>query len=261
MARGGPQLDLRRLLTFGGHVPPTVGTVLALSLLATVAGNVSPPVGRLFILYVPALDTSGWVAILEVWRLLTWVLFQGSLPGGLLTLVFAGFMFVWLGKQLTYAWSERRFAWRCLAITAGTGAGTLFLLTPFGWPGGYFDLWPLANALLVTWGLVFPTQRISWWGVVEMRGATVAKAVTLGTPAWALLVAAPSAGVLPGLMLYVPHMVAIAIAWAMVAGGPRRTWWRVKEWWLRRRLEAQRRKFKVVTGTGTGAGKPPRWMN
>lgn len=261
MARGGTQLDLRRLLTFGGRAPFSVGLVLALALLATLVGTFSPPLGRWLILEIPDLDTPSWVVVLEGWRLVTWTLYQGPLPGSLLTLLFAGLMLVWLGQQLSYAWSERRFLWRCLGLTAGTGAITLLLLTPFGWPAGYFGLWPLVNALLVTWGLIFPHQRLAWFGVLQMSGSTVAKAVTIGTPVWALVFEAPVVGVVAALLRYVPHLVAIALAWAMVAGGPRRLWWRAKEWWLRRKLERQRRKFKVVTGSGTGGGKPPRWMN
>jgi hypothetical protein len=265
VARGGVQLDLRRLLTFGGRAPFSVGALLAAATVLTLAGSISPPLGRWLMLQVPDLDTPSWIVLFEAWRLVTWALFQGPLPPSLLTLIFAGLMLVWLGQQLSYAWSEKRFLWRCLGLTAGTGAITLLLLAPFGWPVGYFGMWPLVNALLVTWGLIFPTQRLAWFGVLQMNGAAVARAVTVATPVWALVFSPPGLGVVGGLVLYVPHMVAIALAWAMVAGGPRRVWWRAREWWLRRRLERQRKKFKVVGGTGPGPGprasKPPKWMN
>jgi hypothetical protein len=263
VARGGVQLDVRRLLTFGGRAPLSVGALLVAAALLTLAGSLSPTFGRWLILEVPDLDTPSWIVIFEGWRLVTWALYQGPLPQSLLTLLLAGLMLVWLGQQLSYAWSEKRFLWRCLGLTAGTGAITLLLLAPFGWPVGYFGMWPLVNALLVTWGLIFPTQRLAWFGVLQMSGAAVAKAVTIATPVWAVLFSPPGLGVANGLIAYLPHMVAIALAWAMVAGGPRRTWWRAKEWWLRKKLDRQRRKFKVVSGTGPGpgAGKPPRWMN
>jgi hypothetical protein len=263
VARGGVQFDLRRLLTFGGRAPFSVGLVLVAATLVTLAGSISPTLGRWLMLEVPDLDTPSWIVVFEGWRLVTWALFQGPMPPSLLTLIFAGLMLVWLGQQLSYAWSERRFLWRCLGLTAGTGAITLLLLTPFGVTGRYYGLWPLVNALLVTWGLIFPTQRLAWFGVLQMSGATVAKAVTIATPVWALVMSPAGFARPDGLILYVPHMVAIALAWAMVAGGPRRLWWRAKEWLLRRKLERQRRKFKVVSGTGpgTGGGKPPTWMN
>jgi len=265
VARGGVQLDLRRLLTFGGRAPASVGVMLLVATVLTFAGTASPPLGRWLMLEVPDLDTPSWIVIFEGWRLVTWVLFQGPLWGSLLGLLFGGYALAWVGQQLSYAWSEKRFLWRCLGLTAGTGAITLLLLAPFGRPIGYFGMWPLVNALLVTWGLIFPTQRLAWFGVLQMSGAAVAKAVTIATPIWAVLMSPPGLGLLDGVIHYVPHMIAIALAWAMVAGGPRRLWWRAKEWWLRRRLERQRRKFKVVSGTGTGtgsgSGKPPRWMN
>ena len=263
MARGGVQLDLRRLLTFGGRAPFSVGLVLAAATLATLAGSISPAVGRLLLLEVPDLDTPSWIVLFEGWRLVTWALYQGPMPPGLLTLIFAGLMLVWLGQQLSYAWSEKRFLWRCLGLTAGTAVITLLLLVPFGVAAGYSGLWPLVNALLVTWGLIFPTQRLAWFGVLQMSGATVAKAVTIATPIWAVVMSPPGLGVLGGLVAYLPHLIALALAWAMVAGGPGRLWRRAREWWLRRRLDRQRRKFKVVSGTGPGPGpgKPPRWMN
>lgn len=265
MARRGVQLDLRRLLTFGGRAPFSVGLVLVSATLVTLAGSIWPVLGRRLMLQVPDLDTPSWIVLFEGWRLVTWALYQGPMPPSLLTLIFAGLMLVWLGQQLSYAWSEKRFLWRCLGLTAGSAAITLLLLAPFGWPVGYFGMWPLVNALLVTWGLIFPTQRLAWFGVLQMSGATVAKLVTIATPIWALVMSPAGFARPEGLILFVPHMVAIALAWAMVAGGPRRVWWRAKEWWLRRRLERQRRKFKVVSGTGPGPGprasKPPKWMN
>jgi membrane associated rhomboid family serine protease len=256
VARGGP--DLRRALTLGGQAPLSVGALLAAMLVATVGGTLSAPLARLLELQVPPLDTPSWVVLLEAWRLVTWPFFQGALPGSILTLAFAGFMLLWLGRQLSYAWSERRFLVRFLVLAAGSGLGTLLLLTPLGWPAGYFGAWAVVNALLVTWGLVFPNQRISWFGALEMTGATVARIVAIGTPAWALLVGPPGAGVLGRLVAYLPHLLAIALAWLLVAGGPRRAWFRAREWWVRRTLDRQRRRFKVVT---TDRPPPKQWLN
>jgi hypothetical protein len=256
VARGGP--DLRRALTLGGQAPLSVGALLAAMLVATVGGTVSTSLARWLELQVPPLDTPSWVVLLEAWRLVTWPFFQGPLPSSILTLLFAGFLLLWLGRQLSYAWSERRFLRRFLALSAGAGLGTLLVLAPFAWPVGYFGAWAVVNALLVTWGLIFPNQRISWFGALDMTGATVAKVVTFGTPAWALLVGPPGVGLLGRLLLYLPHLLAIALAWLLVAGGPRRAWFRATDWWRRRTLERQRRKFKVIT---TDRPPPRRWMN
>jgi hypothetical protein len=242
---------LRRLLTLGGQYPVTVGVVVIAMALATVAGTASPLLARLLVLETPALDGAGWLQHAEVWRLATWPLFQGPLPASLLALLFGGFMVLWLGRQLSFAWSERRFLVRILVITVGAGLVTELVLTPLGSPLVHFGIWPVANALLVTWGLLFPGQRLSWFGALEMSGGTVAKVVAVATPVWALVVGPPLA--------YLPHLFAIGVAWLLVAGGPRRGWWRLRSWWQQRRLERQRRRFKVVT-TGREP-KPPQWMN
>jgi hypothetical protein len=187
--------DLKRALTFGGQAPLSVGALIAGMAVATVGGTLWAPLARLLTLEVPTLETPSWVVLLEAWRLLTWPFFQGQLPGSLLTLLFAGFMLLWLGRQLSYAWSEQRFLVRFAVLSAGSGLGTLLLLTPFGYPAGYFGIWAVLNALLLTWGLIFPNQRISWFGRLGARGGA---AGARGGGAAARLPAAP-AGHRPGL--------------------------------------------------------------
>lgn len=255
MARGSS--DLRRVLTFGGQAPLVVGGLLVAMALCTVAGTVSPALGRWLNLVVPPADAPALLLVLlEAWRLVTWPLYQGPLPGSVLNLLFAGFMLLWLGRQLSYAWSEQRFLIRFLVLSAGSGLGTLLLLAPFGYPIGYFGAWAVVNALLFTWGLIFPQQRISWFGALEMRGATVAKVILVATPLWALVAGRGDVG--DRLVEYLPHLLALALAWLMVAGGPQRGWYRLREWWLRRTLDRQRRRFKVITTDGP---KPKEWLN
>jgi hypothetical protein len=230
---------------------------------ATVGGTISPTLGSLLPLVVPDSGPSSWVVLLQAWRLLTWPFFQGALPSSLLTLLFASFMLLWLGRQLSYAWSERRFVARFFVLTGGAGLATLALTVPwapFGVRGAWFGIWAVLDALLVTWGLIFPNQRISWFGAVDMTGRTVAKVFTVGTPVWALVVGWSSLGPLGALAEYLPHLTAIGLAWLLVAGGPRRGWFRLREWWLRRNLEQQRRKFKVIS-TEPPRPKPKEWMN
>jgi membrane associated rhomboid family serine protease len=249
---------LQQVLTLGGRAPRVVGGLLVAMALATLAGSLAPELGQLLALRVPAPESSAWLELLEVWRLLTWPLYQGAFPGGLLDLLFGGLTLVWLGQQLSFAWSERRFLTRCAVVAAGAGLLTVLLFSALGLPFAYAGIWPLTMALLLTWGLVFPGQRVSWFGVLDMSGATVAKVVAVGTPLWAL-VAGPSGAGAPGrLLAYTPHLMALLVAWLALADGPRRRWHRVKGWWARRRLEAARKRFKVITTDGP----PPRqWMN
>ena len=49
------------------------------------------------------------------------------------------------------------------------------------------------------------------------------------------------------------RILALGLAWLLVTGGPRRAWFRLREWWLRRTLDRQRRRFKVITTDGIKA--------
>ncbi len=257
MARGSP--DLRRVLTFGGQAPLAVGSLIAAMAVATVGGTIWPPLAELLWLQVPSAGTPPWLAAAQPWRLLTWPFFQGHLGGSVLTLLFGGFMLLWLGRQLSSAWSERRFLVRFFVLTGGAGLASLLLVGLLGGGEVYFGIWAVLDALLVTWGLIFPNQRLSWFGVLQMTGGTVARVVTIGTPLWALAVAPSGDGVVGRLVAYLPHLAAIGLAWLLVAGGPRRGWYRLKDWWLRRDLESRRRKFKVVSTDRPRPTKP--WLN
>jgi hypothetical protein len=251
MARESP---LRQALTFGGQAPLPVGGLIVAMAAATLLGSAAPALAGWLTLQVPS--GSSFEVLLEAWRLFTWPFFQGALPGSVLTLLFAGFMLLWLGRQLCFAWSEGRFLLRFFVLTGGSGLLTLLTLAPFGYGIGYYGIWAPVNALLVTWGLIFPRQRLSWFGAIEMTGEGVARLVAIGTPVWAFVVGPPGLS-LGGLVSYLPHLYAVALAWLLVTGGPRRVLHRLDGWWRERRLASARRRFKVVD-----PGKPPRsWMN
>ncbi len=254
MARRGS--ELRRALTLGGQAPAPIGALLLLVAAATVAGTASPDLAGWLDLRVPA--GAPWLALLQPWRLVTWPLFQGPLPGGLITVLFAGFTLLWVGRMLAGAWSEALLVRRLVVIAAGAGAATLLLLAPLGLDPGFSGLWPIVNALIVSWGLVYPSQRVSWFGVLEMSGATAARAMAIGTPIWALVVGPPGAGVVLRLALFAPHLAAMGVAWLLVGGGPRRLWRRGTDRLRRRALDARKRRFEVID---TRSPERPRWMN
>jgi membrane associated rhomboid family serine protease len=251
MARGGD--GLRHALTLGGQVPAAVGGLLVALLAGTLAGTVEPALGGWLTLDVEP----GW-GLLQAWRYLTWPFVEGPLPGSLLTLLFAGLLLVWLGRMLTAAWGERRFLLHALAIAAGAGVITALLLAPLDWNLPFHGIWPLTNALLVCWGLLYPEQRLSWFGVLEMRGLTVARVVGLGTPAWALLLGPPGFGPLERLAAFLPHLAALLVAWLLVGGGPRRGWRRLTGRWRERRLRRARSRFEVID---PGPRPPGQWLN
>jgi hypothetical protein len=253
LARGGP--DFRRALTLGGQAPLSVGAlILAMLVLTALGGLLRGTTGLLWLLVTPG-DLVG--ALLEPWRLVTWPFPQPLDALVVLNLLFAGVSLLWLGRQLSFAWSERRFLARFFTLTVGTAVATHLVLWPFGTGLAYAGMWPIINALLVTWGLIFPRQQLSWFGAVQLSGAGVARLFTFGTPLYALVTG--HSGFIPARLLeFTPHLAAVALAWLLVAGGPRRVLYRLSDWWERRRLRDQRRKFKVV---GTDDKPPRQWIN
>lgn len=253
MARRGP--DLRWALTLGGQAPLSVGALILAMVVLTALGGLARGAGGVLWLVVTPGDLLG--AVLEPWRLVTWPFPQPLDALVVLNLLFAGIALLWLGRQLSFAWSERRFLVRFFTLTVGTAVATHLVLWPFGTVLAYAGMWPVINALLVTWGLVFPRQQLSWFGAVQMSGAGVARLFTFGTPLYAL-VTGQSAFIPARLLEFTPHLAAVGLAWLLVAGGPRRAWYRAQDWWRRRTIEQQRRRFKVVT---TDRPPPKQWMN
>ena len=257
MARGGT--DLRRVLTLGGHAPLAVGALILGMLVATALSGLVRGSAGLLALQVP--PRPGLADLVEVWRLVTWP-FPQPLDGlVVVNLLFAGLSLLWLGRQLSYAWSERRFLFRFFTLVVGSAVLTWLVVWPlglaYGYAFAYLGMWPIINALLVTWGLIFPRQQVSWFGAVTLSGEGVARLFTFGTPVYALVMG-QSSFIPARLVEYAPHLAAVALAWLLVAGGPRRAWFRLTDWWDRRRLRDQRRKFKVV---GTNDKPPRQWMN
>jgi hypothetical protein len=255
VSRGGS--DLRRALTFGGQAPLSVGALILAMVVATALGGlVRNPDFTLALRVPPGRDPAG---LLQVWRLATWPFPQPLQGLVVLDLLFGGISLLWLGRQLSFAWSERRFLLRFFTLTVGAALLTEAILWPLGFGYAYAGIWPIVNALLVTWGLIFPRQQLAWFGAVQMSGATVAQVFTFGTPVYALVMG--GSGFIPARLLeFLPHLAALGLAWLLVAGGPRRGWYRLTDWWRRRDLEAQRRKFKVIS-TDRPRPKPKEWMN
>jgi hypothetical protein len=254
MARSGHRLrNLRHALTLGGQVPAAAGGLLVALVLVTLAATLEPALGTLL-----ALDLGDGWHLLEPWRYLTWPFVEGPLPASLFTLLFAGLMLVWLGRMLTAAWGERGLLLRVAAIVGGASLIAVVVLAPIGFELRVQGVWPLVNALLVCWGLLYQEQRISWFGVVEMRGLTVARVIGFGTPAWALLLGPPGLGPFGRLAAYLPHLGAVLVAWLLTGTGPRHGWRRLTGRWREARLRRARRRFEVID---PGPRPPGQWLN
>jgi membrane associated rhomboid family serine protease len=151
----------------------------------------------------------------EVWRLITWVLVEDS-P---LNLLFGGLVLFWFGRDLVEAWGERRFLLTYFAVPAVAGVLTSLLALP--WPGldayRFAGFWVALEALVVAWGLNH-------------------------------LFALPAAGA------FVPHLLAVGIAWVHVSGKGPGKWLRT----IRLPRRKRRGRFEVIH-----AEQDPdrRWLN
>lgn len=238
------RLDLARIFTFGGRVPASIGFILSVMLLSSVLGWTNRS-----LLGAAALMP---VAILrgELWRLVTWPFFQDD-P---FTLLFAGFMLWTLGQQLSYAWSERRFVMRFLGYALGAGVVTtlLALVWENATAVAHLGAWPVVNALLVAWAMLYPDRQVNIWGVLPLTGRTLALLVAFGTVLYAIA---------SGLAAFTPHLVAIAIAWIQSRGfGGRRLGHQARRWWADREAKRRSKHLKVVRKDGSSDDRP-RWLN
>ncbi len=247
MARGRRRLDLDRLVTFGGRVPRSVGGLIIAMVALTLATRSSDRLWAVLSLDGPLIFVG------QVWRLVTWVLPQGDL----ITLLFAGFMLHWLGRDLVGSWGERRF----LQVYFGYAAWSAFwtavwasLAAAEPWAGpvrSYVGAWPVVNALLVGWGLSRPGAQLNLFGVVPMTGKVFAWLLAAGTVLFAL-------SSREGAGEFAPHLAALALAFLMNAGvTPRTLWLRAKQRWYAAKMKRRARHLRAVPRDDDR----PRWMN
>jgi len=244
LARRG--VGLPRFLTFGDRVPPSLGLILSLMLAMSVWGWLDPAFQDAGAL-APALIVRG-----QLWRLVSWPFVQRD-PFALL---FGGFMLYWLGQQLSFVWSERRFLLRFFGYTVFASVATTLLALVWAPASGvHWGMWPVVNAFIVSWAMLYPDRQVNVWGVLPITGRTAAWLVLGGTVLYGL-----AAGGLRGIGAFAPHLFAIAAAWllarGLAVGGP---WRDARMWWAERDAKRRARHLKVVKRDGEG--DRPRWLN
>ncbi len=238
--------ELQNLFTFGGRVPASVGLLIAVVVVASVWGAVDRGIAA-FAALLPVAIARG-----QLWRLVTWPFVETDVIG----LLFGCYMLWWLGQQLSYAWSERRFLIRFLGYTLGAGIGTTLLYLVWEDASlGYLGLWPVVVALLVAWALMFPDRQVNFWGILPMTGRTIALLAVAGTVLSGLF-----RGGVRGLGSVAPHLIAMGMAWVQSRGlGGRRSWFNARQWWAEREGRRRAKHLKVVKKNGSG--DRPSWMN
>lgn len=167
MARQNNVLDR---LTFGGRMPWAIGLVLTVtivvSLTAAFASRHVLPFFELGAL-VPARVFRG-----ELWRLVTWSVLERS-P---LSLLFGCLMLYWFGRDLAGLWGSRRFmaVYGGVALSAAIGTCLISLVDTSIKTYLYLGSVPLAEAMVVAWGLYFPDRIVRLYFIISVRGYTLA---------------------------------------------------------------------------------------
>lgn len=192
-----------RSFYLGSHrVPAAVALLIGLTLLMTIVGAVGKRNGLPLLevaALVPALVRSG-----QLWRLVTWVFFELD-P---ISLIFGCLGLWFFGRDLISTWGAGRFLSVFLVITAATGAATSLIGQSWGGLARFpfLGMWPLVDALIIAWGLLFPGRQILIYFVIPVQGRTLVYATVGGTVLFALL---------HGVQFFIPHFIAegLMLAW------------------------------------------------
>jgi membrane associated rhomboid family serine protease len=203
----------------------------------------------------------------QLWRLVTWPFLEGE-P---IQLLFALLVFYWFGGELCRAWGQRKFLLIFFGFTVGVAAATT-LIGRFLWAEvfltPYLGNWPLAEAMVIAWAILYPDRQIYVYFVLPVGGRALIAITLVGTTLFALYY---------GFASFVPHYLA-EFAMLLYMGQLRR-WMLV---WKRNRIMAAQKRQRAADqryasnvlkfdrressgdddddGSG-GSGSKPRWLN
>ncbi len=229
-------------MTFGGRVPPTVGSLISAIVAASLVGALGRGLGLVQLAaLVPGLVWRG-----QLWRLVTWVFFETD-P---LSLLFGGLTLYWFGRDLCFAWGPRRFLLTFFGIAVGAALATSLVarLSPDMMGAQWTGSWAVITALIVAWSIIFPDRQILFMMALPMSGRALMFVTLGGTLLYAIF---------GGFRAYVPHLAAQLLMVAYANGWSLRGLWqqfRIKNYERRARRRASH--LKVVKKED-----PPRWMN
>jgi membrane associated rhomboid family serine protease len=155
---------------FGGRMPGTVGFLIALTLVVSIVAAFTSRHGVAIASLLSLEPERVWHG--QVWRLASWVFMEGS-PIGLL---FACLILYWFGRDLSAAFGASRFLSIYLGLTLFAGAGTCLLgLVDGDIMGHYYaGMWALSEAMMVGWGLLYPTRQIYIYFILPVTGRILA---------------------------------------------------------------------------------------
>lgn len=244
-----PARALNGSVTFFGYrfpLPPLL--LAAATLAASTLAAVGLRSGFPFLQWL-TLDANA-VAAGQLWRLVTWPFLELD-P---IALLFACLVILVFGRDLTYQWGGVRFLANYFGFTLAAGVGTCLLAavwTPVR-ATAYFTAWPVADALIIAWAVVFPGRQMLLYFVLPLGGRVLVYAIVGITVLLALF---------GGFTPYVPHFLAQAAALAYLRRPDLRLYWarlRYGSW----NTPARRRSgLRKVERQRSSDDEPPRWLH
>ena len=232
----------------GVAVPRPIAWLIALVLFMSAFGSLLERLG------VPILQSSvllvGKVWSGEVWRLVTWAPIELSPLG----LVFGCLLLYFIGPDLLRRWGTRRFFASFFGGAAVVGALTCvigrFLWTDDVGRVAHMGLWPMEEAMIIAWAMLFPDRRILLFFALPVAGRNL-----IGmTIAITVVMAA-----LGGFQAFVPHFVAEIAALVYMDVIPSRSLVaRARLAWFQRRY---RQRTARLTRIDRDQDEPPRWTH
>lgn len=144
----------------------------------------------------------------EVWRIFAWGLFEADGQN----LVFGTLMLAIFGRDLAGLWGGSRYLTISAAIVAIAGLLTTLLGLVWGdvLRNQYLSIWPLADALIVAWALLFPNRTILFMLMLPAAGKNLLYLTVGVTVVFALM---------HGFSNFAPHFLAMGLMYAYIRGG------------------------------------------
>lgn len=169
-------------------------------------------------------------ALVRPWSFLTYSLLNGSV----LSVLFGGLWWWFIGSSMERTWGTRRFVMNWLIITAVTGASLWLGASLRGIPlfvaGWYLPM----TGLTVAWGVTYANHEVSLYGIIPIKGQWLA---------WLGLAVTFFSYVAVDLVLGVFSLASGAAGYLLTGSGrgPRRWLFRLRSWQGRRANRRLRR--------------------
>ena len=151
----------------------------------------------------PALVMAG-----QIWRLLTWGFFETDGQNLVIGVLMLGIF----GRDLAGLWGGVRYLVVCALLVFATGLSTSVIGLMWADVGrsAYLSIWPLADALIVAWALLFPNRTILFMLMLPMAGRNLLYMTVGMTVLFAIM---------HGFANFVPHLLAMGLMYAYIRGG------------------------------------------